>query len=155
MARRAETPSTGAGSSGPLTVPYLGPGWGRLALERLRTDPRVGEAVQGLSVRVLTKVRDAPPGRYAWLYAAFEGGSLAEGRMGHDGDGQLDALPAPTFTIEGPYEAFAAVQRGEVTERRALLSGRLKLHGSRLTALRLMARLEAVTDVLGEIPCAT
>jgi len=138
-----------------LTVPYLGPGWGRQALERLRTDPRVSDAVQGLSVRVLTKVTDAPTDRYTWLYAAFEDGRIAEARMGHDGDAALAELPPPTFTIEGPYDAFAAVQRGELTERRALLSGRLKLHGSRLTALRFMARLEAVTEVLSEIPCAT
>jgi hypothetical protein len=138
-----------------LTVPYLGPGWGRKALEVMRTDPRIREAVRGIEVRLLTRIHDAPKGRYGYLYAAFDGTGLSDGRMGHAGDGVLETLPKPTFCIEGPYTAFAAIQRGELSERKALLSGRLHVKGSRLAALRHLGALEAVTEVLSEIACTT
>ncbi|HUR61878.1 MAG TPA: SCP2 sterol-binding domain-containing protein [Candidatus Thermoplasmatota archaeon] len=137
-----------------MTVPYLGPGWGKKALALMRTDPRVQEAVQGVKLRLLTRILDAPEGRYGYLWADFDGTGLAEGRMGHAGDGVLETL-RPTVTLEGDYAVFAAIQRGETTERKAFLSGRLKLHGSRIQALRHMGALEAVTGALAEIPCET
>jgi hypothetical protein len=136
-----------------LTVPYLGPGWGRKALEVMRTDPRVAEAVDGIALRLLIHIKDPPAGRYQFLYAHFDGKGLADGRMGHDGDGTLETLPSPDLAIEGPYSVFAAVQKGELTERKAILSGQLHVKGSRLLALRYMGALETVTEVLGEIPC--
>lgn len=144
----------GARGRGALTVPYLGPGWGKKALAVMRTDPRVKEAVQGIRLRLLTRIRGAPEGRYDYLWAAFDGTGLAEGRMGHEADGGLEGLD-PSVTLEGDYEVFAAIQRGELTERKAFLSGRLKVHGSRIQALRHMGALEAVTAALAEIPCQT
>ncbi|MEK6984910.1 MAG: SCP2 sterol-binding domain-containing protein [Candidatus Thermoplasmatota archaeon] len=138
-----------------MSIPYLGPGWGRKALEVMKSDPRVAEAVKGVDLRLLIRIRETPPGRYHYLYAHFDGTGLADGRMGHDGDDILATLPEPTFTIEGPYDVFASVQRGELTERKAILSGRLHIKGSRLLALRYMGALETVTEVLGEIPCQT
>ena len=150
----AVAPKNRPGLAEPLTVPYLGPGWGRKALEALRTDPRVKEAVQGLEASVLTRIRDAPEGRYHWLYASFDGTGLADGRMGMD-DGEADSLPDPTFTIEGSYDTFAAIQRGELTEKRAFFGGKLSVKGNRISALRNMGALEALTRALAEIPCET
>jgi hypothetical protein len=152
--RRASRSRTEAGVAEALTVPYLGPGWGRKALALMRTDPRVQEAVQGVKLRLLTRIRDAPEGRYDYLWADFDGKGLADGRMGNEGDGVLETL-APTVTLEGSYEVFAAIQRGETTERKAFLSGLLKVHGSRIQALRHLGALEAVTGALAEIPCET
>jgi hypothetical protein len=137
-----------------LTVPYLGPGWGRKALAVMRTDPRVQESLQGVKLRLLVRITEVPAGRYTYLWADFDGAGLADARMGHAGDGALEALE-PTVTLEGPYAVFAAIQRGELTERKAFLSGQLRLHGSRIQALRHMGALEAVTGALAEIPCQT
>jgi hypothetical protein len=137
-----------------LAVPYLGPGWGKKALAVMRSDPRVREALQGVKVRLLTRITGAPEGRYDYLWADFDGAGLADGRMGHVGDGVLETLE-PTLTLEGSYAVFAAIQRGELTERKAFMSGRLKVHGSRIQALRHMGALEAVTAALAEIPCET
>lgn len=137
-----------------LVVPYLGPAWGKRALEVLRTDARVLAAVQGIEVSILTRITDVPEGRYHWLYAAFDGKGLGDARMGDD-DAELETLPPPTFTITGPYGTFAAIQRGEVTEHRAFLTGRLHVKGNRLKALRHMGSLETVTKALAGIPCET
>lgn len=139
-----------------MTVPYLGPGWGRKAIAAMGQDPRVKAAVKGVKLAVLTRIENPPHGRYNYLYARFDGTTLADGRMGHEeAELELEGLPAPNFTITGPYEVFAAIQRGELTERKAVLSGRLHVKGSRLMALRYMGALEAVTEVLSEIPCQT
>jgi len=136
-----------------LPIAYLGREWGRQALATLRSDPRVKEAVEGLNVSVLTRITGAPEGRYAWLYATFDDGKV-EGSMGKDDSG-LEALPAPAFTITGPYEVFASIQRGELTEHRAFLSGQLQVDGNRLKALRLLGPLSTVTGVLAKIECET
>ncbi|MEA3144583.1 MAG: hypothetical protein QOG31_1907 [Thermoplasmata archaeon] len=135
-------------------MPYLGPGWGKRALAIMRGDPRVQEALRGVKVRLLTRITDAPPGRYGYLWAEFDGTGLADARMGHADDAALAALE-PTLTLEGTYATFAAIQRGELTERKAFLAGRLKVKGSRIQALRHMGALEAVTAALAEIPCET
>lgn len=135
-------------------MPYLGPGWGRKALEVMRTDPRVREALRGVKVRLLVRILDAPPGRYGYLWAEFDGEGLADGRMGHAGDGVLETLE-PALTLEGDYATFAAIQRGESTERKAFLAGDLKVKGSRILALRHMGSLETITGALAEIPCET
>ncbi len=119
----------------------------------MRGDPRIAEAVKGINIRLLIHIKDPPADRYHYLYAHFDGKGLADGRMGHDTDGVLATLPEPTLTIEGPYAVFAAVQKGELSERKAILSGSLHVKGSRLLALRYMGALETVTEVLGEIPC--
>src|SRR5437870_193469 len=92
------------GVAAALKDPYLGPAWGRKAVEALRRDPRVKAAVQGTEVSVMTLIRDAPPDRYEWLYAAFDGTGLADARMGR-ADDRKAGLPDATFTIEGPYSA--------------------------------------------------
>jgi len=57
--------------------------------------------------------------------------------------------------VSGKYEVFAAMQRGEIGERRALLTGRLHLTGSLVKALRHMNALETVTAALNTIDCVT
>lgn len=136
-----------------MPIAYLGREWGRQALATLRSDPRVREAVAGLNVSVLTRITGAPEGRYAWLYATFDDGQV-EGKMGKD-DTALADLPEPAFTITGPYEVFAAIQRGEMSEHRAFLSGQLHVEGNRLKALRLLGPLSTVTGVLAQIECQT
>lgn len=140
---------------GPVAVAYLGPEWGKRALRVIRSDPRVQQAVRSLELTVLTVIDDPPKGRYGYFYAAFAGKGLAAGEVGHMDDGKLAALAPPDFTIRGPYEVFAAIQRGEITERIAVLSGRLHVEGSRIAALRHMGALETVTAALAEIPCRT
>jgi hypothetical protein len=137
-----------------LSVPYLGPGWGKQALAVLRSDPAVQEALRGVKVRLLTRILEAPPGRYGYLWAEFDGSGLADTRMGQEGDAALERLE-PTLTLEGTYAAFAAIQRGETTERKAFLSGQLKVKGSRILALRHLGALETLTAALAKIPCET
>ena len=138
-----------------VQVQYLSPAWAEKALRLIETDPRIDRALQGLEVSILTIITHPPKGCYGFLYAAFDQDGLKDYRVGYDFASVARGLPEPTFTVSGEYSVFAAIQRGELTERRALLTGRLHLTGGMVKALRHMRTLEAFTEVMSSIECQT
>lgn len=134
---------------------YLSPEWAEQALRLVETDPRIRRALAGVEVSLLTIILHPPKGCYGFLYAAFDRDGLKDYRVGVDLQAVARGLPEPTFTLSGEYDVFAAIQRGELTERKALLAGRLHLTGGLLKALAHLRRLEAITGVLSSIPCET
>lgn len=136
-----------------MGTPYLSEAWAARALERVETDPEVLAAVKGLDISVLAIILDSPKGRYGFLYVAFDGTGLSEYRVGFDFDAVTKGLDSPMFVVSGPYEVFAQITRGELSERKALLTGKLHLTGGLLRALRYMRALETVTAALNSIEC--
>lgn len=134
---------------------YLSEAWAQEVLKLIETDRRIARALDGLEVSILTIILHPPKGCYGFLYAAFDVDGLVDYRTGHDFHAVAKGLPEPTFVISGDYEVFAAVQRRELSERRALLTGKLHLTGSMVKALRYMRVLEAITEVTASIPCRT
>lgn len=133
---------------------YLSEAWAEEALARVEDDERVLAATRGLDVGLLTIILRPPPGTYGFMYVAFDGGGLCDYRVGHDYAAVAKGI-APTFVVSGTYDVFASVQRGDLSERKAILTGRLHLTGSVLKALRYMGTLEAISAVLREIDCET
>ena len=138
-----------------MAVQYLSPAWAEQALRLVETDHRIDRALGGMEVSLLTIILHPPKGCYGFLYAAFDGDGLKDYRVGVDFPSVAKGLPEPTFTISGEYGTFAAIQRGELTERKALLTGQLHLTGGVLRALKHLRQLEAITAVLTSIPCQT
>ena len=138
-----------------MQVQYLSPAWAEKALRLIETDPRIERALGGLEVSLLTIILHPPKGCYGFIYASFDADGLKDYRVGVEFASVAKGLEEPTFTISGEYPVFAAVQRGELTERKALLSGRLHLTGGMIKALKHMRQLEAITAVLTSIPCKT
>ena len=138
-----------------MQVQYLSPAWAEQALRLVETDARLDRALQGLEISILTIILHPPKGCYGFLYAAFDDDGLKDYRVGFDFASVAKGLPEPTFTVSGEYPVFAAIQRGELTERRALLTGRLHLTGGMVKALRHMRTLEAFTQVMSSIECKT
>ncbi len=134
---------------------YLSEAWAQQALRLMEGDERIRKALHGVRLSLLTIVLEAPKACYGFVYAAFDDKGLSDYRVGHDYRSVAKGLPEPTFVISGRYEVFAAIQRRELSERRALLSGRLHLTGSMVKALRHMRTLETITAVLSAIPCRT
>jgi hypothetical protein len=133
----------------------LSEAWAEKALRLIETDKRVARALDGIAISLMTIILHPPKGCYGFLYAAFDADGLADYRVGHDFHAVARGLPEPTFAVSGDYDVFAAIQRGEITERRALLTGKLHLTGSMVQALRHMKALETITAVLGSVPCTT
>ena len=138
-----------------MQVQYLSPAWAEQALRLVETDARVTRELKGMEISLLTIVTRPPKGCYGFIYAAFDADGLKDYRVGFDFASVARGLGEPTFTVSGDYATFAAVQRGELTERKALLSGKLHLTGGMVKALRHMRTLEAFTEVMSSIACTT
>lgn len=138
-----------------MQVQYLSPAWAEKALRLVETDPRIDRALRGIDVSILSIILHPPKGCYGFLYAAFDADGLKDYRVGFDYASVTKGLAEPTFTVSGEYSVFASIQRGEITERRALLSGRLHLIGGMVKALRHIRTLETFNEVLCSIPCKT
>lgn len=153
---RADGPKPGSDGLGALSrLVYLTEPWAEKALQVVESDPSVQEAMTGIALSVLTIVLEPPEGRYGFFFTSFDGKGLSEYRVGYDYEAVTRGMDKPTFVVSGPYEVFASIQRGETTERKALLKGKLQLTGSIVKALRHMSSLEAMTRALATIDCAT
>lgn len=120
----------------------------------MRSDEKVREAMASHKVSVLTLVENAPPDRLTFLYASFDGEGNSDLRVGMD-PAVLSDAPAPTFTIRGDYETFAAMRDGKMTEKQAFLHRKLHVTGHRFKALTLAHPLQSLTHVLSQVPCQT
>ena len=137
----------------PLAMRYLSEEWAEAALRLVETDGRVRAALGGVALSLLMVVQNPPKGSYGFIYAAFDRSGLCDYRVGHDPAKAVDGLDSPTFVVRGEYAVFAAVQSGKLSERKALLSGKLHLTGPLIKALKHMRALEAITKVFATIPC--
>ncbi len=126
--------------------------WAEEALQRVESDPRIAQALKGISVSILTIITEGPKDTYGFLYVHFDGQGLAEYRVGYEYEAVAKGIDTPTFVVSGKYDVFNDIQLGKLSERRALIAGKLHLTGSMLKALRHMRALETVTKVLQEIP---
>jgi putative sterol carrier protein len=133
---------------------YLSEKWAEEALRRVETDERIKSAAKDIDVSMLTIFTEAPKGAFGYLYVHFKDGGLLEYRTGHEAEDVLGDRD-PTFVVSGTYGNFVAVQQGEISEKRALLAGKLHLTGSMFKAMRHMRALETITGVMREIPCET
>ena len=138
-----------------MAIAYLSEQWAQQALRLVEGDPRIKKALDGVDLSLLTIVLHAPKGRYGFVYTAFDKGGLVDYRVGHDFHTVTKDIPEPTFVVSGEYSVFAAVQRGEISERKAIFSRQLHLTGSMVKAVRHMRALETFTAVLQTIPCET
>lgn len=137
-----------------MALRYLTQEWAERALALVESDERIAEAVRGLQVSLLSIVLRPPEGCYGFLYVAFDDTGLRDYRVGHDYHTIARGID-PTFVVSGPYDVFAQVQRGELSERRAILKGQLHLTGSFVKALRFLNALETISEVLRTIECET
>lgn len=133
-------------------VEYLSPAWANRALWLVENDKTIRDAVHGADVSLLVNIEHAPAGRAKHLYVHFQGGSLVEHYIG-DGHG-TPSIPEPDFELRGEYATFWEIQEGKLDGKKALLLGRLKLHGSMLRAVKHMGALEALVAGLTAIPCS-
>ncbi len=66
--------------------------------------------------------------------------------------GEVKELPVAEFVITGDYEVFSKISRAEMGSQRALMSGKLKLKGNMVKALKLAAVSDRVNKVLSQVP---
>jgi putative sterol carrier protein len=89
---------------------------------------------------------ECPDGRERFLFFRFENGRFAELLLG---EGEP---PEAEFRITGKYETFARISRAELGSQKALMTGKLKLKGNMIKALKLASIADRLNKVLSAIP---
>ncbi len=138
---------------GSLAIRYLSEEWGEQALRVMETDPDIAKVTKGLNLSLLVIILNGPPGAYGFIYAAFDRNGLKDYRVGADYTHVTSGIEGPTFVVSGDYKVFVEIQQGRMTERKALLRGKMHLTGSLVKALRHMHALETITRSMRTIEC--
>lgn len=130
---------------------YLSRAWVAAGRDLVADHPLFLARTRGIRASILCIVHESPAHADEVFYIDFDDGRINELYAGERAAFARRGIE-PTFTVEGDYETYKAIQQGHMTEATALLKGRLKLHGGMFRALRYMRALEAVTEILRDVP---
>jgi len=127
------------------TLRYLSPEWRDEAEKRLKQD-LTPETMNFISSSMSNIYTNCPDGHATYLLFVFEDGVLKELGLGQD------EPPSAEFRIVGEYETFASISRAELGSLKALMTGKLKLKGNMVKALKLASVCDRMNKVLSTIP---
>ncbi|HOO89391.1 MAG TPA: SCP2 sterol-binding domain-containing protein [Syntrophales bacterium] len=126
-------------------VVYLSPQWRDEAERRLKADLSP-ERMNHITSSMSNMYRNCPDGKERFLFFKYVDGNLTELLTG---EGEP---PEAQFRITGSYEVFAKISRAELGSQKALMTGKLKLKGNMVKALKLAAVADRLNKVLASIP---
>jgi putative sterol carrier protein len=124
---------------------YLSPEWTEEVFKRTREE-LTPERMKHITSSMLTVYTNCPDGKARAIYYNIENGVVTEVSL-REGE-----LPKAEFTITADYEHFARISRGELKARSALMSGKMKLKGPLVKALRLSPLVDRLNEVIARIP---
>jgi len=126
-------------------IKYLSPEWRDEAEKRLKSEISP-EMMNHITVSSSYIFQDCPDGREPYLIFRYVDGVLAELTLA---EGEC---PDANFRIYGAYDTISKVTRGELSSIKALMTGKLKLKGNMVKALKLASVADKVNKVLSTIP---
>lgn len=126
-------------------IKYLSQEWQEEAEKRLKVE-LTPEKMNNITSSMTNVFYNCPSGRDCYLHLGFVNGSLNKFIVG---EGEL---PEAEFTITGDYEIFAKISRSELSSQLALMTGKLKLKGNMIKALKLSAISDRINKVFSTIP---
>lgn len=125
---------------------YLSPEWGAVVEKRLR-DGLTPEKMNNLTSSMNNHYTNCPGGvSEKYFYVGFSDGKVERVEVG-EGTG-----PKAEFTINGDYDTFAKISRAELGSQKALMSGKLKLRGNMVKALKLASLCDRINKIVATIP---
>ncbi len=123
---------------------YMTAQWRDEVERRLRAE-LTPEKMKRLTSSMANVYLNCPDGRDRFLLFRFVDGALEEVSVGEG------APPEAEFVITRDYETFARISRAELGAQRALMSGKLKLKGNMVKALKLASIADRVNKVISTI----
>lgn len=126
---------------------YLGPEW-RDEAERLLTTQLPPERMNFITSSMSNIYKNCPDGKERYLFFKFVDGKFDQLLVG---EGEP---PEAEFRITGDYDVFARISKAELGSQRALMTGKLKLKGNMVKALKLAGIADRLNKVLSTIPAA-
>lgn len=124
---------------------YLTEEWRAEAERRLKLE-LTPEKMNHITSSMSNVYLDCPGGGTKYLLFRFQDGALAEIALG------TGEPPEAEFLIAGSYDVFAQISRAELGAQKALMTGKLKLKGNMIKALKLAAIADRLNKVLAGIP---
>jgi len=124
---------------------YLSKEWAEEVIKRAN-EKLTPEKMKHVTSSMLTLNTNCPDGKERAVYYEIVDGvvttvSIMEGKM-----------PNAEFTITADYQLYARISRAELKARRALMSGKMKLKGPLVKALRLAPLVDRLNEVISTIP---
>ena len=89
---------------------------------------------------------NCPDGKVRYLIFKVEKGVFTEVLVG-EGD-----PPAADFRITGDHKLFSMISQAKMKSQRALMTGKLKLRGNMVKALKLASLADRMTAVIATVP---
>ena len=126
-------------------IQYLTPEWRDEAEKRLKSELSP-ERMNFITSSMSNIYLECPDGDTRYLFFRFEKGEFADLLLG---EGET---PTAEFKITGKYETFAMISRAKLGSQRALMTGKLKLKGNMVKALKLASIADRINKVLSKIP---
>lgn len=126
-------------------IKYLSQEWRDEAEKRLRAE-LTPEKMNNITSSMLNVFLNCPGGKEKTLYLNFIDGILDKCIVG---DGQI---PDAEFKISGDYEVFAKISQAELGSQLALMTGKLKLKGNMIKALKLASISDRINKIFSTIP---
>jgi putative sterol carrier protein len=124
---------------------YLSPEWRDEAEKRLREELSP-EKMNNTSSSMSNIYLNCPDGKERYMLFSFMDGRLEQLAIGEG------TPPDAEFRISGDYDTFARISKAELGSQLALMSGKLKLKGNMVKALKLATVCDRLNKVLSGIP---
>lgn len=129
---------------------YLTPEWlAAVEQEVAAASATMATEFKGVDTSLKNVVKGTPEGVTKVILYRFKDGKLTEARLGTDAD--VGAEKAE-FTMTGDYAVMAALNRGELDSKTAIMRKQLRLEGNILKALRLNKAFDVFAGVVRKVP---
>ncbi len=126
-------------------VEYLSAEWRAIAEEALR-ERLTPDKMKNISTSMSNIYKNCPDGTERFLFVALVDGAVADLQVG-EGD-----PPKAEFRITGDYEVFSRITRAELGAHTALMTGKLKLKGNMVKALKLASLADRMNKIFSTLP---
>lgn len=124
---------------------YLSHAWAMEVEKQLR-EGLSPEKMNNLTSSMNNIYTNCPGGSEKYFFVGFADGKVDRVETG-EGKG-----PQAEFTITGDYYTFAKISRTELGAQKALMSGKLKLRGNMVKALKLASLCDRINKIIATIP---
>lgn len=123
---------------------YLSPEW-KEQVEALLKSELTPEKMNKITSSMSNIYLNCPDGNEHYMFFGFVDGKLDRFLVG---EGEA---PEAEFKISGDYETFAQISRAEMNAQVGLMSGKLKLKGNMIKALKLASIADRLNKVIAKV----
>jgi putative sterol carrier protein len=124
---------------------YLSPEWAAEVLKKLQAE-LPAEKMKSITTSMSNIYTNCPGGGTKYLFFQCEDGIFTAVSVG---EGEP---PKADFRITGDYELFSQISQAKMKSQRALMTGKLKLRGNMVKALKLASLADRMNAVIATVP---